>query len=180
MTKEGADYTYPTWSPDGKKIAYTSYGIAAFLVPPRQKIYLMNLNGGEKTELTNGDDITWSPNSSTIIYNRVYHKGDPENTNDLDTYNLYLINVDGNGFDQKIAFIGEKKAVSCWSPDSSKVAVLKDNELFIYSITTSDSTSIKLKSVVSAKWANDGSQIVCAGMDKVLKKPSLFIVAADG
>jgi len=51
----------PDWSPDGKLIAFTAqfkYGFRICVVSP---------NGGTATELADGEDPSWSPNSRTLV-----------------------------------------------------------------------------------------------------------------
>ena len=52
LTNDPADDFYATWSPDGTKIAFTSYRDGD------PKIYVMNADGSNQTRLTNspGED----------------------------------------------------------------------------------------------------------------------------
>ena len=51
LTSEVAFDLHPAWSPDGKRIAFTS-GRAG-----RQKIYVMNADGSDVKKLTDGDGL---------------------------------------------------------------------------------------------------------------------------
>ena len=85
LTDQNADNRYPRVSPDGKRIAFTSYRDG------NAEIYLMNADGGAVTRLTNsvGDDeaASWSSNGSQLAF---------ASNRDGD-YELYTINTDGSG-----------------------------------------------------------------------------------
>lgn len=66
LTKESSDDTTPAWSPDGKKIAFTSYRDG----PPQ--IYVMNSDGSgqRRVSQSNVSDFspTWSPDGTWIAF----------------------------------------------------------------------------------------------------------------
>ena len=69
---EDATFTpdeFPTWSPDGERIAYTT-----FLPDGNDDIFVMNADGSSPTRLTSGPeydaDPDWSPNGRLIAYSR--------------------------------------------------------------------------------------------------------------
>ena len=62
LTNNSGVVSDPSWSPDGKKIAFTSGG-EGFANPP--EIYVMNADGSKQINLTNNPaddtDPSWSP-----------------------------------------------------------------------------------------------------------------------
>jgi TolB protein len=61
--------TEPDWSPDGKWIAFTSQ-MGSF------HICVVPAEGGNATDLTEGEDPSWAPNSRTLICTRRTGSGD--------------------------------------------------------------------------------------------------------
>jgi TolB protein len=56
--------TEPDWSPDGKLIAFTAQFRAGF------EICVVQPDGGKATQLVEGEDPSWSPNSRTLVFAR--------------------------------------------------------------------------------------------------------------
>ena len=96
LTDQGADNRYPRVSPDGKRIAFTSYRDG------NAEIYLMSADGpstgsggaGAVTRLTNsaGDDeaASWSSNGGQLAF---------ASNRDGD-YDVFVMNADGGGQSQ--------------------------------------------------------------------------------
>ena len=83
LTKGPASNSGPTWSPDGKRIAFTSNPNGVY------DIYVMNADGTNLINLTRsptGDfGADWSPDGKQIVY------GSNRNGNE----EIYVINVNG-------------------------------------------------------------------------------------
>jgi hypothetical protein len=88
LTDQNADNRFSRVSPDGKKVAFTSYRDG------NAEIYLMNADGSGVTRLTNsaGEDeaAAWSSNGSQLAF---------ASNRDGD-YNIYVMNADGSGQSQ--------------------------------------------------------------------------------
>ena len=67
ISNDGTTYYYPSWSPDGSKIAFAS--------PLKAHIWVMNPDGTNQTRLTNDDQLdgtnyypSWSPDGTKIAF----------------------------------------------------------------------------------------------------------------
>jgi Tol biopolymer transport system component len=99
------DDTYPTWSPDGKKIVFVSNRTG------NNEIYVMNADGTGQTQITNdtfdNHDPAWSPDGSYIAY-VADHSGISE---------LCLIRPDGTQR-RRINSVAEQIQNPAWRPIS--------------------------------------------------------------
>ena len=100
LTSEGF-YSASTWSPDGKRIACVCPTTSFYTFFPRNKICVLDSNGNNKKDLTDGDDFRWSPDGSVITFTRcirvevrIWEDGIAL-TKKL--YGFLMLNVQGNG-----------------------------------------------------------------------------------
>jgi Tol biopolymer transport system component len=94
LTFNGAFDNLPNFSPDGRKIAFRR----ATFVAGSSNILVMNLDGSDQTNLTDGpgesgDDPTWSPDGASIAF------ADDRDADDQNPFNyeIYVMNADGSG-----------------------------------------------------------------------------------
>lgn len=85
------DARYPTWSPDGTKIAF----VARFGDEEKRGIYLMNADGTGKVRIAIDPEAdcswpSWSPDGSKIVFQKDY-PGFSYNTE------IWIMNADGSG-----------------------------------------------------------------------------------
>ena len=82
-----ASDSYPQWSPDGKKIAFLSYGRTG---PYRIDLYLMDPDGSNIERLTFDElqksSAGWSPDGKWLIYNMRTERGKP--------HDVFRVNVE--------------------------------------------------------------------------------------
>jgi Tol biopolymer transport system component len=85
LTERNLTNRDPSWSPDGSKIAWGSYGPED---NPLSGIWVMNADGTNQRKLTEwGGYPSWSPDGRQIVYYGINY--------DSDTGTLWLMNADG-------------------------------------------------------------------------------------
>lgn len=121
---------WPSWSPDGRSIAFSSTREG------NQEIYVCRVDGADKRRLTSHPAIdahpAWSPDGAQIAFA----------TNRWGDLELALVNVDGGNLTR----LTESKGLDdypCWSPDGNKLAFTsnRDGNFEIY-IANSDGSDL--------------------------------------
>jgi TolB protein len=147
----------PSWSPDGKKIAFVKRAGHYNYPTLRWNVYVANVDGVGVRRLTEPEDEghaskpVWSPDGSKIAFLRSVDE--PyifENNRDI-----YVINADGSG---------ERRLAQCnycltlaWSPDGTKISFGSSNrngEWGIYIMNTDGSNAINL----TERWTSQRPQ----------------------
>ena len=177
-----ADYhsLWPSWSPDGQTIAYTSgpAGSAA--------IYQMNADGSGQRKLSTGTGIykspAWSPDGKRIV---MFGAGFQDN-------DIYLMDADGGGI-TKLATAPGRAGFPSWSPDGSKIAFNADKSIEANDCSRYSAAQIYMVAVRGGElsqltndcdnnsgpsWSPDGSKIVFGANSKPYR--SLYVIDADG
>jgi TolB protein len=165
----------PTWSADGKRIAFVSFRTGA------PQIFAINADGTEEVNLTKSDvwdyHPRWSPDGKKIAF-VTPRTGNVE---------IFVMEPDGSkqvnltnhaGFDSNPA----------WSPDSKRIAFVSDRPgdghgLFVMN---ADGTDQRLlldrhfpRGGVFPSWSADGKQILLSGHDEG-GSLQVFVANADG
>jgi TolB protein len=180
----------PSWSPDGKKIAFMSNEDG------KPEIYVINTDSTDKKQLTNTkpvDDFfskqypnypSWSPDGKKIVFvsrPQPNHKA-PE---------LYVINVDGTNptrlTHSKVvpdSWIVLGLGPVAWSPDGKKIVygAVKDDRLGIHVINAygTDTVSLATANGSFASWSPDGKRIVFMSQEAGDQPTGIRLMDADG
>jgi Tol biopolymer transport system component/polyisoprenoid-binding protein YceI len=103
---------FPTWSPDGRRIAYTS-----FLQDGNDDIFVMNADGSGQVRLTSGpeydSDPAWSPDGKRIAFSR---DGD-----------IYTMSPNGSGL-RRVTRGSARDGAPAWSRDGRWLAFARADE----------------------------------------------------
>jgi dipeptidyl aminopeptidase/acylaminoacyl peptidase len=154
----GATDLWPSWSPDGWKIAFTR-----IQGKDEYDIYVVNADGTGQAQLTHGVGRdaypSWSPDGSKIAFS-----SDGDEPGILD---IWVMNADGTG-QTRLTEEGHNEQPS-WSPDGSKIVFgsIRDGVYEVYMMNADGTDQVNLtRSLNTDDWPSgqacspDGSQIV--------------------
>ena len=110
LTRSKGNDLGPSWSPDGRRIAFASSRDGD------SEIYVMNADGTGELNLTNNVSLdknpSWSPNGGKIAFAS-------DRDGDLE---IYLMNVDGTEQENLTRSPGAEDDLPTWSPNSEGIA----------------------------------------------------------
>lgn len=157
---------FPSWSPDGTKIAYQSAQNGQW------DIYTVPAQGGTPTRITNNpaddENPMWTPDGSKISFVS-FRQGWAIWVHDLAT--------------GQETMLMQYASCHCWSPDGSKIVYSKYvdgyNNLYVLNINTGIETKLTYNSNTTAwpDWSHDGQSIVYNLGDV---NPTVWVIPAQG
>ena len=162
----------PSWSPDGKKIAFVSMRNGGI-----NQIYVMDSNGENVRRITHGIfdlNPAWSPDGRTIAYD-----GREEGE---ENRKIHLIGPDGTNRRRLANDILSWDMAATWSPDSQRIAFLSSRGIWGNEIYVMDADGTNQKRLTRdgwddrrPVWSPDGSKIAFC----VLGDANSFIVVMN-
>lgn len=178
---EGANY-WPSWSPDGRHIAFTSTRSGA------EQLHVMNADGTDVVQITRSQgyirDAAWSPDSAQIAF----ASGAAGLTGPLGVlqspFDIYVAYADGTGA-RRLTLDGGSNGEPAWSPDGSRIAYTSDlgGPYQVWVMGSDGSGQRPLTSVgqnAAPDWSPDGSQIVFHSDRDDPNRGTIYIMYADG
>ena len=112
----------PSWSPDGKRIAFTSYASDPSTTLTNAQIFVMRPDGTKQTQLTN-DGIekrgaTWSPDGQRLLFAcRLGAAG----ANGLATFELCVMDAVADAEITRLTINTVNDLTPTWSPDGKEI-----------------------------------------------------------
>ncbi len=130
----------PNWSPDGRKIIFTSYVNDPSTPLTPAEIYMMNADGTGQEQLTD-DGIekrgpAWSPDGTRILF---ACRTGGRNMNGVVTFEICVMEVATREITQ-LTFDSINDLTPTWSPDGEAIVFHKTpaNQLWVMSLTKED------------------------------------------
>jgi putative hemolysin len=155
LTREGDSIAGP-WSPDGTRIAYTSFGLTT------SDIWVINADGTGQKNLTDTPDIdegfpSWSPDGQHIAFTS---RRDGNNE-------IYVMQADGTNASRWTDNPADDFAPA-WSPDGAQIAFVSDRDrdagiydIYIMEVVSTAVTRLTDDEAIdySPAWSPDGTRI---------------------
>jgi hypothetical protein len=178
----------PAWSPDGTQIAYHSFISLVPGGPAYPKIFVMNADGSNPTQITFLADYgpAWSPDGTKIAFTSFIDGG---------TEVIYTVNPDGTG---RVAITNtntsQGNSQPAWSPDGTRIAFTKyigpngaQGNYQIHVMNADGSNQVPLSNNLAKElhptWSPDGSYIAFSS-DRddpgIIRKSEIYVMKADG
>ena len=179
--------TFPSWSPDGKRIAFSSNRDRK-RGDHNYEIYVMDADGGNPQNLTNNPgedrDPSWSPDGKRIVFYSLrdgHFRGDSGITSEI-----YVMDADG-GNEQRLTENRQNDQDPSWSPDGKRIAFSSDRkgDLENYEIYVMEADGGNLQRLTENRvydrdpsWSPDGKRIAFYSLRD--ENAEIYVMDTDG
>ena len=186
LTNNPGDDRDPSWSPDGKRIAFSSARDRDN--PQNYEIYVMGTDGGNEQKLTENPNEdqhpSWSPDGKHIVFSSD-RKGHFIGEFGI-TSEIYVMDADGDN-QQRLTENRQNDWHPSWSPDGKRIAFASDRkgdfenfEIYVMDADGGNQQRLTENRVYdwSPSWSPDGERI--AFMSERDGNFEIYVMDADG
>jgi Tol biopolymer transport system component len=172
----------PSWSPDGRRIAFVSTRSGAL------EVHVMNADGTDVVQITHSRafvrDVNWSPDGTRIVFS----SGAAGLTGPLGVIqwpmDIYVVQADGTEA-RRLTRSGGFNVQPVWSPDGSRIAYCSDlggpYEVWVMGSDGSGQRPMtRVGQNCSPSWSPDGSQIAFHSDRDYGDEGTIYVANADG
>ncbi len=181
----------PSWSPDGKRIAFSSLRRDKDGNLGHFDIYVMDADGGNPRRLTENPhgarSPSWSPDGGRIVFST--RRDGHFRTKFGITSEIYVMDADGQG-EQRLTENRQNDSYPVWSPDGERIAFASDRkgDLENYEIYVIDADGGNQQQLTnhrgddgSPSWSPDGEQIAFHSLrGEQFRNAEIYVMDADG
>lgn len=175
LTRNPAPDISPSWSPDGRRLAFSTPRDTGGCPPGVSAIYVMNEDGSEQSRLASGTAPDWSPKGDSIAFAAGVSEGA-----EAASRGIYTIRPDrsashrlttGPWFDDAPTF----------SPDGGRILFTRTGlgiaRSGVYVMRADGSQVRKLAEGFSPSWSRDGRWIA---FERLRGRMEIYVMNADG
>jgi Tol biopolymer transport system component len=172
--------TSPTWSPDGRQIAFIDRKVSIYsggLRIENGDVWIVDVESGRTANLTGNQiqeerQVFWSPAGD-----RVAVITDPGDWNNQSPSEIYLVDI-ATG-EPSLVPTGPRPSPPVWSPDGSQIAFVEgDRVVRVWSERASHWIPLDTSIDSYVSWSPDGAALVVTGL--TVAQPSYIVSLASG
>jgi Tol biopolymer transport system component len=175
LTKNGFADIAPSWSPDGKKIVYSSN------VNGNYALFSMNADGSAQTQihLAKGVDETqpvWSPDGTKIAYQ----------SNAFGDFDIFVLTLGSSTEALRLTTGDTQETQPSWSPDGLKIGFVSNSyinfDIYVMDLDGKNVTQLTKNRAYDSSpvWSPNGQQIAFISKRDPDQHFQLFVMNADG
>ncbi|MEE8191312.1 MAG: DPP IV N-terminal domain-containing protein [Gemmatimonadales bacterium] len=184
VTEVGSTNTFPSWSPDGTRVAFSSdreweRGTNRSRVSGTWQIYVANADGsGERRLLDHPDDDlgpVWSPDGTRIVFTARPVPHVPSETRSR----VMVVNADGSGLQELVEELNAGNPV--WSPTGESMLLTGyDEDIYLVDLETGSVRNLTESPgrEVEAVFSPDGSRVAFTSNRSGTQ--DIYVVNVDG